>query len=142
MKYFLITLKISHFFSNKVNLRLCKLMLFSFQDLLQLLKLKIVMVLRYVKDVLTFIDPFISESCIKIKIKLNCYFHPSMWCLKRFYEGLKGFKGLHKTFRSTTKKCENENLIFSLRPGLGREGLTKLRFIMMKPMHCSLTIFQ
>ena len=29
------------------------------------------------------------------KIKLNFYFHTSFWCLKRFYEGL---KGLHKTF--------------------------------------------
>ena len=32
---------------------------------------------------------------------------PCMWCLKRFYEGLKGF---HKTFSGTTKKCENKNL--------------------------------
>ena len=29
------------------------------------------------------------------KIKLNFYFHTSLRCLKRFYEGL---KGLHKTF--------------------------------------------
>ena len=38
-----------------------------------------------------------------------------MWCLKRFYEDLKG----------TTNKCENKTLklIFSLRPGSGREGL-------------------
>ena len=41
------------------------------------------------------------------KIKLNVYFHTSLWCLKRFYEGL---KGLHKTFWGTTKKCENKNL--------------------------------
>ena len=40
------------------------------------------------------------------KIKLNFHFHTSLWCLKRFYEGL---KGLHKTFWGTTK-CENENL--------------------------------
>ena len=56
---------------------------------------------------LTLKDPFISESCIEIKIKLNFYFHTSLWCLKRFYEGL---KGLHKTFWGTKKKCENENL--------------------------------
>ena len=31
--------------------------------------------------------PSISESCIKIKIRLNFYFHTSLWCLKRFYEG-------------------------------------------------------
>ena len=29
------------------------------------------------------------------KINLNFYFQTSLWCLKRFYEGL---KGLHKTF--------------------------------------------
>ena len=33
----------------------------------------------------------ISESCIKIKINLNVYVHTSLWCLKRFYEGLSGF---------------------------------------------------
>ena len=30
----------------------------------------------------------ISDSYIEIKIKLNFYFHTSLWCLKRFYEGL------------------------------------------------------
>ena len=35
------------------------------------------------------------------KIKLNFYFHTSLWCLKRFYES---FKGLRKTFWGTTKK--------------------------------------
>ena len=44
----------------------------------------------------------ISESSIEIKIKTNFYFHTFLWCLKRFYEG-------H---------------IFSLRPGIGREGLS------------------
>ena len=56
---------------------------------------------------LTLKDLFISESCIEINIELNFYFHTSLWCFKRFYEGL---KGLHKTFRGTTKKCENKNL--------------------------------
>ena len=36
---------------------------------------------------LTLKDLFISESCIEIKIELNFYFHTSLWCLKRFYEG-------------------------------------------------------
>ena len=40
------------------------------------------------------------------KIKLDFHFHTTLWCLKRFYEG---YKGLHKTFRGTTK-CENKNL--------------------------------
>ena len=37
---------------------------------------------------LTLPVPCISESCIEIKINLNFYFHTSLWCLKRFYEGL------------------------------------------------------
>ena len=45
------------------------------------------------------------------KINLNFYFHTSLWCLKKFYEGL---KGLHKTFGDTTKKCENKDLSKSL----------------------------
>ena len=40
------------------------------------------------KKMLTLKDLFISESCIEIKIELNFYFHISLWCLKRFYEGL------------------------------------------------------
>ena len=50
---------------------------------------------------------YISESYIEIKINLNFYFYTSLWCLKRFYEGL---KGLHKTFWGSTKKCKNKNL--------------------------------
>ena len=49
---------------------------------------------------LTLPAPCISESCIKTKINLKFFFHISLWCLKRFYEGRKG----------TTKKCENKNL--------------------------------
>ena len=41
------------------------------------------------------------------KINLNFYFHTSLWCLKRFLEGL---EGLHKTIRGNTKKFENKNL--------------------------------
>ena len=37
---------------------------------------------------LTLPVPRILESCIEIKNKLNFYFHTSLWCLKRFYEGL------------------------------------------------------
>ena len=40
------------------------------------------------KSSLTLPTPCISESCIKIKINLNFYFQTSLWCLKRFYEGL------------------------------------------------------
>ena len=41
---------------------------------------------------LTLKDPFISESCIEIKIELNFYFHT------------------HKSFWGTSKKYENKNL--------------------------------
>ena len=41
-------------------------------------------------SLLTLKAPCISESCIELKIELNFYFHTSLWCLKRFYEGLKG----------------------------------------------------
>ena len=41
-----------------------------------------------------FREDFHSTHCWQSeKIKLNFYFHTSLWCLKRFYEGL---KGLHK----------------------------------------------
>ena len=39
------------------------------------------------------------------KSKLNFYFH-TLWCLETFYEGL---KGLHKTFRGTSKS-DNKDL--------------------------------
>ena len=45
----------------------------------------------------------ISESCIEIKIKLNFYFHTSLWCLKRFYETFM------KPFEAP-QRCENKNL--------------------------------
>ena len=54
------------------------------------------------------------------KMNLNFYFHTSLWCIKRFYEGL---KGLHKTFCGTTKKCESKNS--SYRKCMGWEGLIK-----------------
>ena len=36
------------------------------------------------KKRLTLPAPCISESCIKININLNFYFHSCFWCLKRF----------------------------------------------------------
>ena len=51
-------------------------------------------------------NSFPSQSQTFKKSKLIFYFHFSLWCLKRFYESL---KGLHKTFSGTTK-CENKNL--------------------------------
>ena len=44
---------------------------------------------QWLKQSLTLKDRFISEGCIEIKIELKFYFHTSLWCLKRFYEGLK-----------------------------------------------------
>ena len=33
-------------------------------------------------QVFTLKDPFISESCIEIKIELDLYFHTSLWKIK------------------------------------------------------------
>ena len=62
---------------------------------------------------LTLPAPCILESCIKIKINLNFYFHASLWCLKRFYED------------------QNFKLIFSLRQRSARERLkvTELKLL-------------
>ena len=43
---------------------------------------------NYINTELALAAPCILESCSKIKRNLNFYFHPSSWCLKRFYEGL------------------------------------------------------
>ena len=56
-------------------------------------------------------NPFRPAPGQREKVNLNFYFYTSSWCLKRFYEGL---KGLHKTFSGTTKKCENENWTLQL----------------------------
>ena len=55
---------------------------------------------------LTLNVPCISESYNETKIKLNFYFHTSLWCLER------------------SVKKKNFNVIFSLCPGLGQEGLS------------------
>ena len=39
-------------------------------------------------DDLTLSILYIKEIYIKIKTNLNFNFHTSLWCLKRFYEGL------------------------------------------------------
>ena len=55
---------------------------------------------HFIKYCLTFSVPFSKKEK---KINLNFYFHTSLWCLKRFYEGLKGF---HKTFKAFIKPFE------------------------------------
>ena len=55
------------------------------------------------ESILTLPIPCISKSCIKIKINLNFYFHTSLWCLKRFYENL---KGLHETFEAPQRSVK------------------------------------
>ena len=42
-----------------------------------------------------FIKPLHPDPGRRKKINLNFYFDTSLWCLKRFYEGL---NDLHKTF--------------------------------------------
>ena len=57
-------------------------------------------------------DVFRPDTGRRKKINLNLYFQTSLWCLKRFYEGLKGLE----SFWSSTKKCKNKKfwLIFVL----------------------------
>ena len=50
------------------------------------------------------INPFRPD---REEINPNFYFRNSLWCLKRFYKGL---KGLHKTFEGTARKCEVKHL--------------------------------
>ena len=39
--------------------------------------------ISYIKKLILILkDLFISESCTEIKVKLNSYFHTSLWCLK------------------------------------------------------------
>ena len=40
-------------------------------------------------------NPFPADPGRREKFNLNFYFHTFLWCLKRFYEGL---KGVHKIF--------------------------------------------
>ena len=54
----------------------------------------------FIKDlqkILALPASYISENYFKIKINLNFYFRTSLWCLRRFYGGL---KDLHKTFEA------------------------------------------
>ena len=54
----------------------------------------------FIKDlqkILALSASYISENYFKIKINLNFYFRTSLWCLRRFYGGL---KYLHKTFEA------------------------------------------
>ena len=63
---------------------------------------------------------FYNSSCPipgrRGKIKLNFYFHFSLCCLKRFYEGLKGFmkalKAFIKPLGGTQRSGKKVNIIF------------------------------
>ena len=73
--------------------------------------------------------PCIPESCIKIKTKVNFYFCISLWCLKRFYEGLKAFKAFIKPFDVPRASVKIVN--FLSRPGIvtGRVNVFFLKVI-------------
>ena len=51
-------------------------------------------------------NPSCPDPGQREKNDFNFYFRTPFWCLEKFYES---FKGLHKTFWGTTKKCENKN---------------------------------
>ena len=70
---------------------------------------------------LTLNVPCISESYNEIKIKLNFYFHTSLWCLKRSVKK-KNFNVIFSLsgigtgrVKHHTKKCENKNLTLFFR---------------------------
>ena len=65
--------------------------------------------IKYIKQQITQSDPNLPENKVnpgrREKINWSFYFQTFLWCLKKFYEGL---KGIHKTFWGTTKNCEND----------------------------------
>ena len=60
---------------------------------------------------LTFPALCISENCFKIKINWNFHFHTSLWCLRRFYEGLMTFA---KPFEAPQRSMEIKILVHFL----------------------------
>ena len=96
----LATLSKTPFLQNTTSWRLLDIYHQKFHQSWPLLQPLSVSAVKSWTSLLTLKDLCISESCTELKIELNLYFHTSLWCLKRFYEGLKG----------TTKKCENKNL--------------------------------
>ena len=55
------------------------------------------------------LNPYRLDPERREKINLNFYFRTSLWCHKRFYEGL---KGLHRTFWDITKRSVGRIKIF------------------------------
>ena len=86
--------------------------------------MKITIIGNFLVNPLTLPVPCISESCIEIKIKLNFCFHTSLWCIRRFYKGLKALIKPFKVPQRSVKTKLKLKLIFSLRPELGREVLS------------------
>ena len=63
--------------------------------------------LNEIFEITSYFNLYRPDPGRKEKNNLNFYFHTSLWCLKRLYEGL---KDLHKNFCGTTKKCGNNKL--------------------------------
>ena len=70
------------------NVSISSKKLFSFAYLFKFLYTGLSLFFSLSAMFLALKDPFIAESCIEIKIELTFYFHTSLWCHKRFYEGL------------------------------------------------------
>ena len=76
-------------------------------------------------DFLTLPALCISESCIKIKIILNFYFHTFLWCLKMFYEAF------IKPFVAPKRSVKIKIWVnFFSSSGIGTE---RVKIILMKP---------
>ena len=81
----------------------------------KLLKTFILCRIIYGNCFLTLPVPCISESCIEIKIKLNFYFHTSLWCLKQ-----NALKAFIKPFEAPKRKVKIKiSLIFFYSSGTG-----------------------
>ena len=68
------------------------------------------------------------------KIKLNFYFHTSLWCLKRFYEGLKAFisiqlSEINKSSRVNWLLILNHNKFYSFYQATSWKGKIPLQII-------------
>ena len=68
------------------------------------------------------------------KINLNFYFHTSLWCLKRFYEGL---KGLYKPFEAPQRSVKQKLKLIFISVQLSETHGT-LRVSCRKPLQCVL----
>ena len=77
----------------------------------------------------SYLNPSRPNPRQRERINLNFYIYTTLWCLQRFYEDI---KRLHKTFRGTSRKCENKNLIFIWIQLSEKHGAWRIKVIIEK----------